>query len=190
MASSSGVNGTLRPEHPDCVITPAKHDNWKGWRYFLRLWIENDGNVRAQDVEVFLSRVSVERKRDVFEEMPGFAEKNLRWSHGDFSKPTIHVSGISPRMGRYCDFVAISDPNHPDLRNLPDAGKTRLGIQYEVLGQTADWPGLGRYKFEILVAGSNCRPTPYTIDFRLTGLWSENEEEMFRGGFVVSVERG
>lgn len=93
-------------------------------------------------------------------------------------------------MGRYCDFVAISDPNHPDLRNLPDPGKTRIGIQYEVLGPAADWPGPGRYKFEILVAGSNCRPTPYTIDFRLTGLWSEKEEEMFKGGFVISVERG
>jgi hypothetical protein len=181
----------LRPEHPDCVITPAGHNGWKGWRYFLRLWIQNDGNARAENVEVFLSRLSVERKRDVFEEMPGYAEKNLRWSHGDFWKPTILVGGISPGMGRYCDLVAMSDPNHPDLRNLPDnPGKTRLGIQYEVLGPGADWPGPGRYKFEISVSASNRRPVRYVIDFRLTGLWSEKEEEMFKGGFVITVQKG
>jgi hypothetical protein len=179
----------LRPEHPDCVRTPAKHNEWKGWRYWVRLWIQNDGNARAENVEVFLLRLLVERKKDVFEEMPGFAEKNLRWSHGDFAKPTIYLSGMSPRMGRYCDLVAISDPNHPDLRDLPEPEKTRLGIQYEVLGPAADWPLPGKYRFEIIVAGSNCRPTMYTIDFQLTGLWSEKENKMFTNGFIISLRK-
>jgi hypothetical protein len=161
-----------------------------GCRYFLRLWIRNDGSARAKDVEVFLLRGLKERKNDVFEEMVGFAPMNLRWSYGDYSKPTIYVSGISPRMGRYCDFVAVSDPVHPDLRGLPDADRTRIAIQNEFFGPAANWPGPGRFKFEVLVAASNRRPATYVIDFRLTGFWSENEAEMFQSGFVVSVAKG
>src|SRR6266567_2955391 len=56
------LTAKLEAGHPDCVKTPTSHETWNGSRYFLRLWIANVGNVRAEEVEVFLSRAWVEKK--------------------------------------------------------------------------------------------------------------------------------
>jgi len=48
------LTARLEARHPDCVKTPLKHGEWWGSRYFLRLWIRNEGDVRAEKVEVFL----------------------------------------------------------------------------------------------------------------------------------------
>jgi hypothetical protein len=171
------------------VKTPNKHGEWRGSRYFLRLWIGNVGDVRAEKVEVFLARAWVERKVGYWGELPKFTPMNLRWSNGDWKNPTIYADGISPGMGRHCDFGAISDPAHPDLTSLPEAGKTRLCVQFESLGPASEYLLPGKYKFEILVAASNREPVAYSIEIHLTGLWSGDENEMFKNGFTVNVRR-
>jgi len=184
------LSARLRAEYPDCVKTPTKHhDEWRGSRYFLRLWIKNEGDVRAEKVEVFLARAWMECKVDSWEELPQFTPMNLRWSNGDWKNPTIYADGISPQMSRYCDFGAITDPTHPDLRSLPEAARTRLGLQFEFLGPAREYLLPGKYRFEILVAASNREPVAYFVDIHLTGLWSEDEKEMFKNGFTVSVQR-
>jgi hypothetical protein len=71
------LKARLEARHPDCVKTPTSHnEEWHGFRYFLRLWIENVGNVRAEEVEVFLSRAWVEQK-GAFKELPEFTPMNL-----------------------------------------------------------------------------------------------------------------
>jgi hypothetical protein len=183
------LTARLNAEHPDCVKTPVKHGEWKGSRYFLRLWIENKGDVRADKVEVFLARAWVERKVGYWGELPEFTPMNLRWSNGDWKNPTIYADGISPRMGRYCDLGAISDPAHPDLRSFPEAGKTRLCLQYEFFQPASEYLLPGKYRFEILVAASNREPVAYFVEIHLTGLWSQDEREMFKNRFTVSVRR-
>lgn len=185
------LKGRLEARDPDCVKTPTNHnEEWHGFRYFLRLWIENVGNVRAEEVEVFLSRAWVEKKGS-FKELSQFTPMNLRWSNSDYQKPTIAVDGISPRMGRYCDFGSISDPAHPVLKALPDnAGKTRLNLVTQVLRPAADWLPPGKYKFEVLLAGSNCEPVAWVVVLHLTGLWSDDPTEMFANGFVAEVHEG
>jgi hypothetical protein len=185
------LKARLEAGHPDCVKTPTSHeDKWQGSRYFLRLWITNVGNVRAEDVEVFLSQAWVEQKGS-FEELPQFTPMNLRWSYSDYQKPTINVDGISPRMGRYCDFGAISDPAHPVLKSLPEnSGKTRLSLVFQFLRPAADWLKPGKYKFEVLLSGSNCEPVAWVVALHLTGLWSDDETEMFANGFVAEVREG
>lgn len=184
------LTARLEARHPDCVKTPLKHGEWWGSRYFLRLWIRNEGDVRAEKVEVFLARAWVEHKVGSWEELPQFTPMNLRWSNGDWKNPTIYVDGISPGMSRYCDLGAISDPAHPDLKSLPEAGKTRLGLQFEFLGPASEYLLPGKYKFEILVAASNREPVAYFVEIHLTGLWSEDEKEMFKNGFTVTVRKG
>lgn len=97
------LTARLEARHPDCVKTPLSHGGWDGSRYFLRLWIENVGDARADGVEVFVARAWVEGKEGSFEELPQFTAMNLRWSYSEYHKPTIYTDGISPRMGRYCD---------------------------------------------------------------------------------------
>ena len=85
---------------------------------------------------------------------------NLQWSYTH----EIYVDGISPDMGRFCDFGAITDIAHPDL---PDT--TRLSLCLQVHPATADWLLPGHYKFEIKLAGSNCEPVARWIPLHLTG---------------------
>ena len=48
--------------------------------YFLRLWIQNDGNVRAEKVQVFVSELHRETANGTFVKMESFIPMNLRWS--------------------------------------------------------------------------------------------------------------
>ena len=64
------LKARLEAGYPDCVKTLTSHETWRGSRYFLRLWIENVGNVRAEEVEVFLSRAWVEQKGSFMELSP------------------------------------------------------------------------------------------------------------------------
>jgi hypothetical protein len=138
----------------------------------------NVGNVRAEKVEVFVRRAFMEKK-----ELPQFTPMNLRWSNGDFQKPTIYTDGISPQMGRYCDFAAISDPAHPELKGT----ETRLQLQFQLLQPTTEWLQPGKYTFDISLAASNCDPVTWVVELHLTGLWSDNEKTMLANGFVVKV---
>ena len=142
----------LNPEYPDCVKTPLKHGEWWGSRYWIRLWIRNEGRIRAQKVEVFLARAWVERKADYWAELPHFTPMNLRWSYGNRKHPTIYADGISHRMAMYCDLAAITKPGHPDLQSVTDPEKTRLGLQFEFPGPAKEYLPTGKYRFEILVA--------------------------------------
>ena len=138
----------------------------------------------AQKRSRFFLRRAWKEQAGSFVELPDFTPMNLRWSNGDYQKPTISTDGISPGMGRYCDFGAISDPVHPAL---PPSNKTRLSLQFQFLRPTTDWLPPGKYKFEILLAGSNCEPVGWFVELHLTGAWSEDEEEMFKNGFVAKV---
>jgi hypothetical protein len=176
----------IEAKYPDCVRTPVHDNEWKGSRYFLRLWIANEGSVRADKVEVFLSQALVKRDGD-FSPVSQFTPMNLRWSYSDYNKPQITVDGISPGMKRLCDFGAVTDPEHPVLKSLtPDPTKTRLSLQLEALQPATDWLLPGKYTFEVKVVGSNCKPVSRWINFHLTGVWSEGAEEMMSHGFVIN----
>jgi hypothetical protein len=174
----------LEPRYPDCVKTAFAHDTWKGSRYWLRLWVANVGKVRAEKVEVYVAGASVEEGGS-FVPLPQFTPMNLRWSYSPYNSPLIYVDGISPQMGRYCDFGAISEPTHPHLVSLPDP--TRLGLQTEVGRPTAEWLPRGKYRFDLLIAASNCEPVKRVVELHLTGRWSEDETDMFTNCVIVKV---
>jgi hypothetical protein len=53
------LTASIGAKYPDCIKTavqwrgPDKEKPWRGWKYWLRVWVENEGNVRAEKVEVF-----------------------------------------------------------------------------------------------------------------------------------------
>ena len=98
----------IEAKHPYCLRFPARENRqkpWAGWTYWLRVWVKNEGNVRAEKVEVFLSQALV-RNNGSFEPVPNFTPMNLTWSNTH----DTYVEGISPQMRRFCDFAAIYDP--------------------------------------------------------------------------------
>jgi hypothetical protein len=105
------LTARLEARYPDCVKTPVSHEMWHGSRYFLRLWIENAGDVRADDVEVFVARAWVEGKRGSFEELPQFTPMNLRWSYqlADFKVTTDeHLDQLITELKQFCvEFLVL-----------------------------------------------------------------------------------
>jgi hypothetical protein len=74
-------------EPPDCLLsaTEIRDKNgsitWKGNVYWLRLWIENTGAVRAEQVQVFVAKLYKRPANGEFVPVSNFVPMNLRWSN-------------------------------------------------------------------------------------------------------------
>ena len=80
----------LEANDPYIVRTPATHNNWSGWRYFIRMLVENSGNMRADDVEVFFSNALI-MQNNKYETISTFTPMHLRWSYTDYERPNIYI---------------------------------------------------------------------------------------------------
>jgi hypothetical protein len=156
--------------------------------YFLRLWIQNEGRSRAEKVQVFIRRLLRETANGTFIPMDSFIPMNLRWGNAE-----VFADGISPGMGLHCNLARVADPaNRKDIGdNHPDAkpNETILVLQTEM--QPTNYCHIllpdNTYHIELLIAGANCRPTPYTIELTITGKWFEEREKMFQDGVMMRV---
>lgn len=152
--------------------------------WYLRLWIENTGNARAEQVQVFVDELS-RREPDGFKEYEDFMPMNLVWSHGH----EVFAAGLSPKMGKHCDFGHIIDPASrtafgEDREDVP-AKETILKLDLEhppsTLGHLIPQ---GTYRMKLRVAGSNTsQPVEKELNFTLTGNWFPDQERMFTEGF-------
>lgn len=175
----------LEAKRPYCVITPNQEKAagglpWSGWRYFLRFMIRNEGKSRAEKVEVFLRRVR-RKSNGTFVDVLEIPPMNFRWSYSDYDHPEIYADGISPDMGKLCDFVAISDPKTPSLLPL-GRPQCLLSLRLEALSPSTEWLPQGQYEFTVKVAASNCPPVTKVFHLHLTGLWDDNPEIMLANG--------
>lgn len=153
-----------KAENPYCVRAPNREtvpggEVWNGFRYWIRLWVENRGRVRADKVQVFLSDLLRQQADGSFKSVPKFTPMNLRWSYGNYQKPEIYADGISPDMGKFCDLGAISDPKTPSL-NRPSV---------------------------IKLAAANCAPKTHRVELHLTGQWYDDEPTMFSHGIGLYI---
>jgi hypothetical protein len=181
----------IEAKRPYCVRTPNKETApgelpWSGWRYFLRIFVENQGTARAEKVEVFLSRAWAQQSGGSLKELEPFTPMNLRWSYTDHNDPEIYADGISRHMKKLCDFAAISDPKTPSLQPL-GAPQCRLSLRLEALPPSSEWLLPGKYEFEIIVAASNCKPTIQRIPLHLTGLWDDDPDVMLAHGIRFDI---
>jgi len=164
--------------------------------YFLRLWIQNDGKTRAEKVQVFVENVFRETFPDTFEKMVSFIPMNLRWGFGS-EKPThaeVFADGISPGMGAHCILAHVIDPRkrheireyHLYTKKYPNTEHTVLYLETEM--QPTNLCAIlspGTYRLKLLIAGSNCKPQPHTIEIRLDGRWFDDREKMLQDGVMM-----
>lgn len=158
--------------------------------YYFRLWIENTGSKRAEKVQVFVSKLFRRHADGTFVEDKDFLPMNLRWSHSQLSSnmPEIFAEGISPEMGKHCDFAHILDPNKRKAFgiNLPTVAndKTILEFDLEIAPNTlSHFTPPGVYRVELKLAAANVKPTIKTIEINHTGDWYTDENKMFADGF-------
>lgn len=96
----------ITPEAPDCLLSPSTVGRegrvlWSGNIYWLRLWIENVGTVRAEQVQVFASKLFKRNANREFTPVSEFTPMNLRWANArDWKNPEIFAPGISHKNGQ------------------------------------------------------------------------------------------
>ena len=151
--------------------------------YYLRIWVENTGNVRAEQVQVFVSRLLRKHADGTFKEERQFLPMNLRWSHTG----EVFTSGISPKMGKHCDVGHIIHPGKAATatHTVPavPSGKAVMGLDLEVAPNTGTHLlGPGTYRLELRLAASNSPPVLKTVELTLTGDWFDDESRMFTDG--------
>jgi hypothetical protein len=132
-------------------------------------------------VEVFLKRAQVQQSDGSLKDLQVVSPMNFRWSYTSYTDAEIYADGISPGMGKLCDFAAISDPQTPSLKPLGPP-QCRLSLRLEALPPTNEWLLPGKYEFEVMIAASNCRPVTQRIKLHLTGRWDDDPDAMMAHG--------
>src|SRR5206468_3542971 len=125
---------------PDCLLVPNAivYNNqgvlWTGRIYYVRLRIENTGIGRAEQVQVFASKLFREGANQRFAPVAEFEPMNLRWSNSrDPNNPEIFAPGISRRFGKHCDLLSVSDPANPTDQMSGYQGQCVGNLQLEVV---------------------------------------------------------
>jgi hypothetical protein len=189
------VSIDLKP--PDCLKIPMNIFNKSGQvvdsidTYYLRLRVTNNGNQKAEKVEVFASKLLEEQKNGQWREVSSFLPMNLVWA----SDHSVFYEMISPKMHRHCDLAHIMDPQKRML--LPDENKTWSGIPpYKTIlsFDTHAKPStlsylhpMGRYRIVVVVGAANAKPIEKTLEIMLEGSWYNDEDKMFGQGIKVKL---
>jgi len=156
--------------------------------YHFRIWVENSGKSRADQVQVFVSRLFRRAADGTFREDRHFSPMNLKWSYGE----EVYAQGISPGMGKHCDFGRIVEP---DCRS--EVGDFIRGVASEqtIFSLITEWRSNtgshllapGTYRIELRLAAANSRPVSQTVELTVSGNWFADEERMFQDGIGLRV---
>ncbi|MCU0224287.1 MAG: hypothetical protein MUF27_09480 [Acidobacteria bacterium] len=179
---------------PDCHKTvlrarPTRGSDCSFPVYYFRVWVENEGNVRAEQVQVFFASLLLRHADGSFKEDTHFLPLNLKWAHSQqrLGGPEVFAEGISPGMGKHCDFGFIVHPTGRGkvIRDLPGVppDKCIMVLDLEVSPNTdSDLLAPGVYRLVLKVAAANSKPVTKTLELTLDGDWYEDEARMFRDG--------
>ena len=196
------VDASIKLAAPDCHLTRLMIIDpntgiatVKSPCYYLRFWIENTGNVRAEDVQVFIKSLEKKQADGKYREDHDFLPMNLRWSHAGPGTPLIFVS-LNPGIGRHSDLGHIVDPvkdshflpNQQVWPNKPASGKTVIILDIEV--GPATYSHLlppGDYRITVMIGGANFKPKTQQLEVVHTGDWYPDEEHMFRDGLGITL---
>src|SRR5262245_21201169 len=190
------LNARIKLEPPDCNktiwVNPAQGSFIMGPLsadcYYLRLWIDNSGRSRAQQLQVYASKLSRQLPDGSFEEERNFFPMNLRWSNSR----EVYAEGMSAYMGKHCDLAHIIDPAKRKLlpyeeTNPPSQG-TILSLDLEAKPNTlGHLVKPGTYRLELRIAAANARPITRQVEFTCTGKWFDDERQMFQDGIRMRL---
>src|ERR1039458_555747 len=185
----------IKSEPPDCLLVPSAvvYNQtgilWTGRIYYLRLWIENVGKGRVEQVQVFVSTLFKENANGAFSPVAEFEPMNLRWANSrDPNNPEIFAPGISRDFGKHCDLCSISDPANPTDSLKGHEGQCVANLQLEVVpnGDRHRLPP-GNYVVEIRVGAANAVPVTTFVQLNIKGSWSPDPATMFREHLGVQI---
>ncbi|MCU0225870.1 MAG: hypothetical protein MUF27_17790 [Acidobacteria bacterium] len=186
----------VRLAPPDChktelnIVNQATRQLLGSWPcYYLRIWVENRGIRRADQVQVFVSQLLRRRADGTFAPDDQFLPMNLKWAHSQQRPegPEIFAEGISRDMGKHCDLGHIPHPNMRKrtgevLAGVPDDQViVRLDLEVEPNTKSHLLPP-GVYRLVLKVAAANDRPVTKILELSIAGKWFDDERKMFTEG--------
>jgi len=179
----------------ECNLQPPNCEKTKKLEsdcYYFRILVKNNGNTKAELVEIFATELFKKHADGKFYKVNSFIPMNLTWTHSNKSK----YFSINPKgMYRHCDLGYIIEPSKRNKFKNEDNPKFNLqndntifGFELEVKPNSLTHliePGL--YRLNILLASSNTKPKQKTIEINHTGVWHNDEEKMFREGIGILI---
>jgi hypothetical protein len=162
---------------------------WTGECYWVRAKVENSGQTRAEKVQVYASELAKLRVDGKFADIPTFLPLNMRWANSPPGGQGAVLDGISPRMGAFCDIVAICNPENP-FWGKPEgtSANTTVGqLQLEAF-TGAEMLAPGTYRLTLRIAAANVEPIDKIFTFGHTGTWLQDDAAMRRDCLDVSLK--
>jgi len=186
-------HATCGKETPRTVRTPIIASDgrgavWNGECYFVRVRVENTGKTRAEKVEISASKLD-KRGPDnkTFADLTTILPLDLKWSN----RGVAILDGISPKMGAFCDIVAVCDPAKPYQRKPagtpPNVTVGQLQLEVDPFTESHLLPP-GTYKLTLRIAAANVLPVDKTLEFTHTGAWMQDDAAMRRDCLGASLE--
>ncbi|MBI5402966.1 MAG: hypothetical protein HY959_06170 [Ignavibacteriae bacterium] len=185
------VRGLFYRPELDCELIlepPHCHLLENNLTYYIRFKILNNGNVSANNVEVFLKSVIDKNNKYV-----SLSASNLLWSsiklerlekENPFSSYRMYWDYLSPNTYQYCNLGEISQPLLPEQDRSGLSAEQRLSYKFNLSlywkandGSFSLLPG--KYTFELIIAASNAKPISKIYEIEFTGVWNKNEKIMF-----------
>lgn len=184
---------------PDCVQTPINFFDNSGRivrsedSYYFRLWIENTGRIKAENVQVYFSELLQKHLDGHYKRVKQFQPMNIKWSNSPIGRQDIFALEISPFMGRHCDLCHIRDPE--TLTGI--VMRDNLGVNDEIALVEFDLEVIpatlsniiepGEYQIKLKLAASNKRPKEVVLKLNFNGNWYLDESEMFSKGISIEI---
>jgi len=185
-----GIQFNVHP--PDCHKTRITYRDGSGGVVndipccYYRLKISNDGNSRAEKIEVMMMEKYTQNQEGQFIKDINFLPLNLKWSHDG----VMIRESIAPSLFRYCDFGSISHPEYKEipLRGFDITRKSRvlLDLDLEIKPNTGShlvFPG--KHRVKIIVVADNSKIVSKIFEVNFNDFWDQDENVMLRDGLNV-----
>jgi hypothetical protein len=149
--------------------------------YWFRIEVNNEGNVEARDVQVYLADLKYKNAADRYIPVENFSPMRIVWSH--YRTRTLDV--LLPGMPWFCDFFHVSDPakkmlTHEDS-DKAGAADPVMALDLEVLDSAVvRFLPKGEYRATLRCGASNHPPKEFKVKVTFKGLWLDDENRMFR----------
>jgi hypothetical protein len=159
--------------------------------YSFKLLIRNEGNQRAEEVEVFASALFRKEADGTFREVTSFPRRNLKWLGTD----DVFAKAISPGMQRECNLFVIVNPSerakafyydNPNVGVPPDQTVLAFEMSTKPFSKTHCLAS-GTYQVELFVAAANTKPQKIKIEINHTGKWFDDESKMLSMGVGLQI---
>lgn len=188
------IKVSMQLEPPDCLKIPVTNTATGQIlydTYYLRFKVENTGNFRMEDVEVFAMELFKRKDNNVrFSKVNSFLPMHLRWSNvGEVTMPKI-----LPGLHKHCDLGHIVQNPNPYV-NLGAFGL--LGRSHAVfILDTQVTPNTGsnyllpaEYRLKVAFAANNLKPKYYWVSVKIFNRWSSNQQQMLSNNVYIDLRQ-